>query len=384
MKKDEKTVVLQELFLAYYEARKKKRNGKEVLLFHMNHERELIILRDEIIKRTYEISPSTCFIVERPVKREIFAGAFRDRIVHHFVHSYLNPLCEKTFIHDTYSCRIGKGTSYGIKRAEYFVRSVTRNYTRPCRVFRLDISGYFMSINKDILFQQVKDIMEKKRKYLSCDYEMLLWLIKKIIDNDPREKCRVRGEKKDWIGLPQNKSLFFTKPRCGLPIGNLTSQLFANVYLNEFDHRAKEMMRKLGGRYGRYVDDLLFVVPERKNIQKILIPMRSFLRENLGLEIHPRKIHIQPYEKGFAFLGRFILPFRTYIKRSTKGGMNTLLEKRTQEMNTSPTKEDYHKNKNRLLACWTSYMGIFMSCKSYILKEKLFSFVKNIEKKEIV
>ena len=289
MYQNEKKQILQELFLAYYDARKKKKRGKEVLLFHMNYERELICLRDEILKGTYEISPSTCFIVEKPVKREIFAGAFRDRVVHHFVFKHLNPLCEKIFIHDTYSCRKGKGTSYGIQRSQYFVRSVTRNYTKPARIFRLDLSGYFMSINKDILYKQVEEIVRKNKKLLHCDCDMLCSLIKKIIDNDPRKQCKIRGSKKAWAGLPQNKSLFFTKPRCGLPIGNLTSQLFANIYLNEFDHKAKKMMEKLGGRYGRYVDDILFVVPERKDITKILIPMKSYLYTTLGLELHPKK-----------------------------------------------------------------------------------------------
>ncbi len=144
--------LLRDLFLVYYDARKHKRNTKSVIQFELDYEANLFQLYSEIVERRYAISPSTYFVVKKPIRREIFAGAFRDRIVHHLLFNYLNPFCERVFINDSYGCRIGKGTSYGIQRAEHFIRSVSKNYTQDCYLLKLDISGYFMSINRNILF----------------------------------------------------------------------------------------------------------------------------------------------------------------------------------------------------------------------------------------
>lgn len=194
---------------------------------------------DEIIECCYEPKPSICFIVDRHVKREIFAADFRDRIVHHLNYNNISPIFEKSFINDSYSCRKNKGTHYGIKRIDHFIRSCSQNYRKVCYILKLDLSGYFMAINKPLLFKKVKSELIKHADKIDFDLELILSLIEKTIFNDLWKNCLIRGSKKDGKGLPKTKNLFHARKNYGLPIGNLTSQLFGNVYLNEFDHFVK-------------------------------------------------------------------------------------------------------------------------------------------------
>jgi hypothetical protein len=138
-----------------------------------------------------------------------------------------------------------------------------------------------------------------------------------VVFHDPTENCILKGSPSDWDGLPRDKSLFHSASGCGLPIGNLTSQWFANLYLNELDQFVK---RDLGFRYyGRYVDDLLLMHSDRKVLLEAIGSIRQFLSEHLHLILHPRKIRLQPASHGFPFLGAYILPHRTYVGRRTKG-----------------------------------------------------------------
>ena len=231
-----------ELFKAYFDARKNKRNTINQLAFEQNLESNVFSLADKIISGLYSPRPSICFIVNQPVKREIFAADFRDRVVHHYIYNHLSPLFEKVFINDCYSCRKGKGTHYGIKRIDHFIRSCSKNYSRDCHILKLDIKGYFMSINRNILYEKVKKEILYNSTKIDFDIQLVTTLIKQTIFNDPTQNCKVKGLKKDWSGLPKSKSLFYAKHNCGLPIGNLTSQLFGNVYLNEFDHWVKKFL----------------------------------------------------------------------------------------------------------------------------------------------
>jgi retron-type reverse transcriptase len=228
--------LLTDLFQAYYDARQNKRNTVNALAFEIDYERKLFELHQEISERRYRPGQSICFIVNHPVKREIFAATFRDRVVHHLLFNYLNPLCERLFIYDSYACRTDKGTSLGIQRAAHFIRSCSRNYRQDCYILKLDIAGYFMSINQDILYQKVKKILSRFSQEIGDQMDLLIYLLRVIIFHNPTKNFRRKGKRSDWQGLPKNKSLFYAAPHTGLPIGNLTSQLFGNIYLNDFDH----------------------------------------------------------------------------------------------------------------------------------------------------
>ncbi len=153
----------QDLFRAYYDARKNKRNKPDQLAFELNYEQNLLALARDIWSRRYRPGRSICFISHYPVKREIFAASFRDRIVHHLLYNYINPIFERRFINDAYSCRLGKGTSYGIARLDHFIRSCSENYQKDAYILKLDIKGYFMSIDRGILYRKIISTLQKAR-----------------------------------------------------------------------------------------------------------------------------------------------------------------------------------------------------------------------------
>ena len=232
--------LLLDLFQAYYDARRNKRNTINALNFETDYEHHVIKLHEEIINGNYQIKPSICFINYKPVQREIFAADFRDRVVHHLVYNYIAPIFDKTFINDSYSCRQGKGTHYGIKRVGKFIRSCSQNYHNDCYILKLDIKGYFMSISRDKLYEIVKSHLIKYQYTSDFDFQLVLSLIKQIIFNDPTKNYIMKGKQSDWEGLPPSKSLFHSDNGKGFPIDNLTSQLFSNVYFNQFDNFIKK------------------------------------------------------------------------------------------------------------------------------------------------
>ena len=212
--------LLIDLFQAYFNARKNKRNTVSALEFELNYEKEIIKLYQELKDGSYKISKSIIFIIFDPVQREIVASSFRDRVVHHLIYNYINPIFEPTFIYDSYSCRKGKGTLYGIRRVNHFIKSCSNNYKKEAYILKLDISGYFMSINKEILWNKIKKTLIKNKNKCNFDFSLTLSLIKRVVFHDYTKNHIIRGSKDDWMGLPKSKSLFFAKNNCGLPIGN--------------------------------------------------------------------------------------------------------------------------------------------------------------------
>jgi len=277
--------LLQDLLTAYYSARRHKRNTQNQLKFELQYESHLLDLHDQIINRTYKPLPEIAFIVNKPVKREIFAADFRDRVVHHLLFNYLNPILDKQLINDCYSCRVGKGTSYGVARVQQFMRGCSENYTKDCYILKLDIKGYFMSIDKLRLYDIVRGLVGRgsfivrgdgdEVGSLGFDLDLVDFLLKVVIFNDPTKNCIIKGSKSDWQGLPKSKSLFYANPYCGLPIGNLTSQLFGNVYLAGFDNFVKRELRVK--YYGRYVDDFILFHQDGARLKAFVTVLTAFL-----------------------------------------------------------------------------------------------------------
>lgn len=355
-----------DLFKAYYDARKNKRNTINALKFEHNYESNLLTLAEELISGKYEVGKSVAFVVKKPIKREIFAADFRDRVVHHFVYNQINQIFEKMFINDNYSCRIGKGNLYGIKRADHFIKSCSRNYIKDCYILKLDISGYFMSIDKNILYKKVEQIILKNKTRINLDSKLLLGIIRKIIFNNPTKNCIIKGKKSDWEDLPKNKSLFFSEKDRGLSIGNLTSQLFGNVYLNDFDHFVKE---KLHCRYyGRYVDDMLFVHQSKDYLKKIILKIKNYLAEKLKLVLHPNKIYLQHFSKGVDFLGAYIKPYRIYIRNKVKGNFS---EKVNFWKLIFLSKKITKNDKKKIISCLNSYLGAMKHFDTFNLRKKM-------------
>ena len=359
-------ILLEDLFQAYFDARRNKRNTINALAFEKNFEEKIFELFDEIISGNYQPSPSICFIVNQPVKREIFAANFRDRVIHHLIYNYISPIFEKTFINDSYSCRKEKGTHYGIKRIDRFIRSCSENYSKDCYILKLDIKGYFMSINRKILFQQVKTSLLSKYHKLDFDLSLILNLIEKTIFNDSTQNCKVKGKKADWYDLPRDKSLFTSKKNCGLPIGNLTSQLFGNVYLNVFDHFVKRDLKIK--YYGRYVDDFVLIHNDRAYLKSQINKIREYLKNELKLTLHPNKLYLQHYSKGVKYLGAVIKPHRIYIANRTTGNFYNAIQKQNEIVkDRKPTKAEIEE----FIAGMNSYLGIFQHYKTYKLRKRL-------------
>lgn len=364
--------LLIDLFDAYYRARQNKRRTHNAAEFELDFESRLFALHREIVERTYTVSRSIAFIVQYPVHREVFAADFRDRVIHHLVYGYLSPLFERTFIYDAYSCRVGKGTALGRRRIAHFIRSCSRNYTRDCYILKVDILGYFMNMDRSILYTKIDDMIARPPAGLELDFDVdtVRWLLHKIVFHDPTASCHIKGDRSDWKGLPRTKSLFYAERGKGFPIGNLTSQLFGNVYLHDFDR----FMRGTNGcrYYGRYVDDII-VVHESKEFLRALIPrMQVYLERELKLSLHPHKVYLQHYRNGVAFLGQVQKPGRQYLGKRTKGAFyrsvvhwNGVLEDQGGSLS-----EDQAKS---FMASMNSYLGATRAVRAHRLRMKMFA-----------
>jgi len=357
-------IAAEALFEAYFTCRKNKRNTYNALAFELDYEHNLIELLNKINNHEYKPRRSIAFIVDKPVKREIFAADFRDRVVHHLIINKLNPLFEREFIYDNYSCRVGKGTHFGIGRADTFIRKCSENYKSDCYILKLDIQGFFMHINRQILFDRLQQFI--RNKYQENDILLLTELCKIVIFNDPTKNCIIKGRKKDWEGLLDNKSLFHSPASCGLPIGNLTSQIFANFYMNSLDHFVKS---KLGIRYyGRYVDDFILVHKDKDYLTSLITVIAEFLQSDLQLTLHPKKILLQHYNKGLQFLGAVIKPGRIYVANRTKSNFYTAI----QNQNTIVRSGKPDKSQQAHFLCsMNSYLGILNHYKTYRLRKKM-------------
>jgi len=355
----------EELFAAYYECRKNKRNTSNALRFEVHLEANLFKLRDEILAGTYQPGRSIAFIVEKPVKREVFAADFRDRVVHHFVIGKLNPLFETLFIENSYACRKNKGTLYGINQVYGFIKSESNGYRTEAYILKLDVQGFFMHIDKSKLWKRLESFIQTR--YHAPDKALVLELSRKIIENDPTQNCTRKGSIHNWDDLPKDKSLFFSPPNCGLPIGNLSSQVFANFYLHLLD---EFVTANLGFQsYGRYVDDFVLVHSDKERLKSAIPVIRAFLEQELFLRLHPRKIYFQHYSKGVKFLGAILKPGRKYVANRTKGNFYEAIEKFNQQI--VKISEPDKIMRSLFLSSINSYLGIIKHCQGKKLGIKM-------------
>ncbi len=317
--------LLEDLVAAYYDARRHKRKTHTQMEFEINLERNLHDLYVELRDRTYTPSSAICFVITDPKKREVFASPFRDRVVHHLYYNYIVQECDKRFIYDSYSCRVGKGTLFGIKRLEHHIRSVSKNYMQKAYVLKLDLQGYFMSIPRNLLQERVQMMIRKILPYtkLPEDIQLLVvWLTDVFTLHNPLADCRMRGARSDWNDLPPSKSLWHSPQGVGLPIGDLTSQLYSNIFLDSLDHYITDTLHFR--HYGRYVDDFCLLSESRDRLQSAIEPIRAFLAA-IGMTLHPRKIVLQPVSfparqknvPALEFLGALIYPFYRHCTHRT-------------------------------------------------------------------
>ena len=358
--------LLELLYQCYLLARRHKRHKKSQIEFEYNLEDNLVQLCNDLYDGKYVVSPSIYFIQQKPVKREIFAWSFRDRIVHHLIFELISPYWEKQFIYDSYSCRKGKGTSFGIWRVCKFMRSVSNNFRQEAWILKMDIHWYFMSINRDILWAKLNDFFDERSNFqwkwnpeifsngkfiISDRYpDFLIKAVHDTIYNNPTKNWIFHWKKTDYIWLPKNKSLFYSARNCGLPIGNLTSQLFSNIYLNDFDHYVKD---ELNIRYyGRYVDDFIIMHTDKEYLKCIIPQIWKYLSDTVQLQLHPRKIYLQAVNHWVEFLWAKIFPYCIHRwKRTIKN-----FRKKLKETHNYPSRESLD-----------SFLWLMMHYKNYKL-----------------
>ncbi len=279
------------LYLAYRAAARGKRGRPEVASFEFDLEDNLFQLQRELGSRTYRPGPYHSFYIRDPKRRLVSAAPFRDRVVHHALVRLIEPIFERSFIADSYANRLGKGTHRALDRCQQFARRF--RYVLQC-----DIRQFFPSIDHAIL----RSILARK-----IGDPDVMWLVDRILESG----VGVLSDVYDMVYFPGD-DLFAVNRLRGLPIGNLTSQFWANCYLNPFDHFVKRELRCKG--YLRYVDDMLLFADEKAVLwdwREAVIDRQARLR----LTIHESSAHPRPVTEGIPFLGFVVYPTERRLKR---------------------------------------------------------------------
>ncbi len=289
-KRYEELITTENLFYAWKEFLSGKAKKSDVIFFGGKLMDNLFNLHISLKIKTYKHSPYEYFKINDPKPRDIHKAIVGDRVAHHLLYTNLYPFFDTVFIHDSYSCRFGKGTHKGMDRFKNFALKVSKNNTKQCFVLKCDIRKFFASIDHEILKQILREKIEDGD---------ILWLLGNIIDS-----FRARQD------LTQN---------VGLPLGNLTSQLLVNIYMNEFDQFIKRELKIK--YYIRYADDFVILSDDRKFLEKLLPKVSVFLKQKLKLDLHPDKVFIKTISSGVDFLGWVHFPNHRVLRSATKRRM---------------------------------------------------------------
>jgi len=341
----------QALLRSYYRCLENKAAVKKTV-FHLNHERIIHQLSLDIENKTYRPEMSNIFVVLHPKPREVIAAHLRDRIVHHFIHEYMAPHWEKRFVPNSYACRIGKGPMRANEDLEKFIRAYYRHNGAPLFYLQLDVQNFFPSIDLNILHQLVDKHLENP---------LYRWLCKTVIFHRSTLKgnFKLTCPRELWQKLPRYKSLFAAAPDKGLPIGNLTSQFFANVYMNQLDqfiaHRLKGGFLFCRG----YVDDILFLSDDPQKLRGLVPQVQQFLSRELQMTLNVKKTVLQPLAKGLDHLGYWHKPDHRLVRQRVVRNCKVRVKGMTQEA---------EPNLNHLCSTMNSYLGYFRHARTLNLR----------------
>jgi len=336
-----KLISIENLFQAWSEFRKGKAKRHDVQIFVRHLEDNLFNLHVSLKNKTYRHGNYLSFYVQDPKLRHIHKANVKDRIIHHLLHTFLYKLFDSNFIYDSYSCRLKKGTHKGLERLEVFTRKVSQNYTTDCWALKCDIKKFFASVDHKILLSLLK-----KEIYDNG----IIWLLIQIIGSF----CSCHsGEMLKQVQHDNDGN------HKGMPLGNLTSQVFANIYLNELDQFAKHRLKN--HYYIRYADDFLLLSNDKKILHRYVEILRQFLADKLRLEFHPNKVSIRRLDNGIDFLGYIILPHYILPRTKTKKRIFKKLREKVSSENFNQSLQ--------------SYLGYLKHAKSYKLRRKLKNMV---------
>ncbi len=305
-------ISVENLLDAWKEFLNGKRSKEDVLEFQSDLIYQVISLHEELRAKTYKHGSYYHFRISDPKPRDIHKASVRDRLLHHAIYRKLYPYFDTRFIHDSYSCRQGKGTHRAMRQFFAHARKGSHNHTKTVWVLKCDIRKFFASIDHTILFS----ILEKHIKDTD-----VLWLLHEVVESFSSKISRFNLD---------------TKPSVGLPLGNLTSQLLVNIYMNEFDQYVKHTLKVK--YYIRYADDFVVLTQSKQHLQALVSYMVLWLRENLKLELHPQKCFIKTFASGVDFLGWVHFPTHRVLRTSTKRRMLKRIRGLEKE---SPTVQSY-------------------------------------------
>lgn len=323
------------LFNAWKEFKEGKKFKSDVILFEKDLEQNIFKLSRDLFSKTYRHGGYEGFYISDPKLRHIHKATVRDRVLHHAIMMNLNPIFEPTFIVNSFSCRIGKGSHKGVNTLRNMIRKENHNNTRQCYVLKCDIQKFFDSIDHDILFR----ILSRNIKD-----EDVLRLLDVLIES-----------------YKSNRSDIFH--RKGVPIGNLTSQLFANVYMNEFDQFIKHKLKVK--YYARYTDDFVIVSSDKSYLERIIPLINEYLLENLSLNLHPNKVEILSCNRGVDFLGYTIFPNHTLVRKKTRKRIERNFH------NKISLFKEKKIEKTKVIASLNSYLGVLSHANEYKCSENL-------------
>jgi retron-type reverse transcriptase len=313
---------LEQLVSAYYLARRGKRDKPRICEFDFFLESNLVKLKYLLTSGNYTPSPYAHFTIYDPKTRQVAAPAFRDRVLQHSLVSTIEPSFEKRFIFDSYACRKGRGTHFGAKRVKRFLMAARciNGGDKEVYVLQCDIQKFFQNISWDILLSLIGKVVKCPQTFD---------LIKKIVTTHEKTTGKA-GEELSQLSLfstvvTELPAVSVDKKK-GLPIGNLTSQLFANIYLNELDHFVKETLRERW--YARYMDDFLIIYPDKNHLREAKEKIRTFLKDTLDLQLHPKKVAIKNVAEGVPFVGYRIFYDHMLVRGSTLQRMQKKYRKR--------------------------------------------------------
>ncbi len=303
---------------AYKDCLRGKMSSVQAVEYMQIADEDIVSLAIEMWTGTYKPSTSTCFIVKYPKYREVFAAAFRDRIVHHWICLRMEPHFEKRFISHgnvSHNCRKGFGTRTAILSAAEGMRRVSDNYRKEAWVFKGDMVSFFMSIYRPLMLHLL--LRFEKRVY-KCDYkEILLRVTEATVMHRPEEDCVFNSDPRMWEYIEPNKSLLRNGDDEGGPIGNLTTQWFANFLMSFGDVFVLWIMRGYNYHYVRFVDDFLLICDRLDILQTAVVRLEHFYHDKLKLELHKNKRYLQPVSHGAMFVGAHIKPGRIYLSNRT-------------------------------------------------------------------
>ena len=318
-------VSMENLLCAWDKFKNGKREKLDVEIFELNLEDNLFKLHKDLLSKRYRHGPYTGFYIKDPKVRRIHKSEVRDRIVHHLIAQTLTPIFDPAFIPDSYSSRINHGTHKGIERLRIFTRKIWQTH-KQCFVLKCDVKKFFATL----------------------DHEILLEIIgRKIKDSDVLRLIRLLVES-------------FSQ---GAPIGNLTSQLFANIYMNELDQFVKNTLKVRC--YIRYTNDFVVVHQDENYLRDILERITEFLKDKLKLSLHPNKVSIRKYRQGVDFLGYVTLPKARVLRTRVKHRIFNKLKERVLQFKMGKI------NETTLLQSFNSYMGVLSHADSHKLEKEI-------------